>query len=115
MNRRSLIRLLGRAGATWLIAALLVVAALAAAIQLVLDRFVLSQPKAEAKVFDGRGELSVVRYAVQELTQDVRKQLREKPESVERADDAVEDAIESLAADLDSLLARAASGAEARG
>jgi hypothetical protein len=48
------------------------------------------------------------------LTQDVRKQLREKPESVERADDAVEDAIESLAADLDALLARAASGAEAR-
>jgi len=87
---------------------------LAAVIQLVLDRFVLSQPKAETKVFDGRGELSVVRYAVQELTQDVRKQLREKPESVERADDAVEDAIESLAADLDALLARAASGAEAR-
>jgi hypothetical protein len=32
MNRRSFIRLLGRAGATWLIAALLVVATLAAAI-----------------------------------------------------------------------------------
>jgi predicted PurR-regulated permease PerM len=87
---------------------------LAAVIQLVLDRFVLSQPTTEPKAVDGRGELSVVRYAVQELTQDVRKQLREKPESVERADDAVEDAIESLAADLDTLLARAASGTEAR-
>ncbi|MEP7355982.1 MAG: AI-2E family transporter [Anaerolineales bacterium] len=86
---------------------------LAAVIQLLLDRFVLSQPTNEAKAFDGRGELSVVRYAVQELTQDVRKQLREKPEAVEHTDDAVEDAIEALAADLDSLLARATAATEA--
>jgi predicted PurR-regulated permease PerM len=87
---------------------------LAAVIQIVLDRFVLSQPAPEAKAFDGRGELSVVRYAAQELTLDVRKLLREKTEGVERADDAVEDAIESLAADLDALLARAAAGEEVR-
>jgi predicted PurR-regulated permease PerM len=86
---------------------------LAAVIQLLLDRFVLNQPASETKAFDGRGELSVVRYSVQELVQDVRKQLREKPEGVERADDAVEDSIEALAIDLDSLLARATAGAEA--
>jgi predicted PurR-regulated permease PerM len=86
---------------------------LAAVIQLVLDRFVLSQATPETKPFDGRGELSVVRYSVQELVQDVRKQLREKPQDSEHADDTVEDAIEALALELDSVLARATPSAEA--
>jgi hypothetical protein len=80
---------------------------LAAVIQLLLDRFVLG-PAVEAPVALGRDRLSVVRYEAQELVTDVRKHLRAKAADVTQDGDRVEDAVEALAADLDSLLARAA-------
>jgi hypothetical protein len=55
----------------------------------------------------GRDRLSVLRYEAQELVADARKQLREKSTlALDDQADAIEDAIEALAADIDSLLAR---------
>lgn len=79
---------------------------LAAAFQLLLDRFVLSPTAGEAAAPTGRDRVSVVRFEAQELVRDVRKLLRDKPETAEAQVDQVEDAIETLASDLDSLLAR---------
>lgn len=86
---------------------------LAAMIQLLLDRYVLSQRPVEEAPPPGRDRLSVLRYDAQELVADVRKQLREKPTlALDDQADAVEDAIEALAADIDSLLAREAPDAQ---
>ena len=80
---------------------------LAAAFQLLLDRFVLTPATAETTLSPGRDRVSVVRYEAQELVFDVRKLLRAKPETAAAEVDQVEDAIETLASDLDSLLAQA--------
>jgi predicted PurR-regulated permease PerM len=81
---------------------------LAAAFQLLLDRFVLTPTPTEATAPIGRDRVSVVRYEAQELVQDVRKLVRDKPETSAAEVDQVEDAIETLASDIDTLLARAA-------
>jgi predicted PurR-regulated permease PerM len=88
---------------------------IAAAFQLLLDRFVLRPTTAEAEAPEGRDRVSVVRLEAQELVRDVRKLLREKPETAEAEVDQVEDAIETLASDLDSLLARSAPAEPAAG
>jgi predicted PurR-regulated permease PerM len=79
---------------------------LAAVFQVLLDRFVLGPAAAETDVPAGRGRASVLRYEARELVADARKLLREKPADLPEASDGVEDSIEALAADLDSLLAR---------
>jgi predicted PurR-regulated permease PerM len=78
---------------------------LAAVIQLLLDRFVLG-PAAVDNTPEGRDRLSLVRYEARELAQDVRKLLREKEVDLDDEADRLEDQLEALAADLDSLLAR---------
>jgi hypothetical protein len=63
----------------------------------------------------GRDRLSVLRYEAQELVADARNQLREKSGlALDDQSDAVEDAIEALAADIDSLLAREAPNGQAK-
>ncbi len=82
---------------------------LAAIIQLLLDRYVLTGRPLEEAPPPGRDRLSVLRYEAQELVADARKQLREKSTlALDDESDAVDDAIEALAADIDSLLAREA-------
>ena len=82
---------------------------LAAIIQLLLDRYVLAKRPVEEAPPPGRDRLNVLRYEAQELVADARKQLREKSSvALDDEADAVEDAIEALATDIDSLLAREA-------
>jgi predicted PurR-regulated permease PerM len=88
---------------------------LAAVIQLLLDRFVLGPRAVEAQALPGRGRVSVLRYEARQVVADARSLLRHKPEAVPDDGDGVEDAIEALAADLDSLLARAVPEDEAPG
>jgi predicted PurR-regulated permease PerM len=81
---------------------------LAATLHLLLDRFVLDLQRIEKHTPDGRGSLSLVRYETQEFVRDVRKQIRHKPLLAEDGADQVEEALETIAQDLDSILARAA-------
>jgi predicted PurR-regulated permease PerM len=78
---------------------------LAAIVQLLLRKFVLEKAALEAAPPAGRDLASRLRYEVQELVQDVRSQLRQKPETSTGQSDQIEDSIESLATDLEQLLA----------
>lgn len=76
----------------------------AAIFQLLMDRLVLSRDISSRKIQDGRGTFSALRYDLDELVGDVRKQLRKKDErSTEKVDD-VEDEIETIAFQLEQLL-----------
>jgi predicted PurR-regulated permease PerM len=85
---------------------------MAAIIQLILDRFVLTPEPVEAQAQEviGRDQLSLLRYEAQGLAQDVRKQLRQKDNTSDELSDEIEDTIEALANDLDRILAQAAQG-----
>jgi predicted PurR-regulated permease PerM len=79
---------------------------LAVVIQLVLQRFVLDPEKTLQPTPTGRDYASKLRYEAQELVKDIRKQVREKEDDLDGNEvDEVEEAIELLANDLDSLLA----------
>lgn len=80
---------------------------LAAVIQLVLNRFVFNVSITEQVPPSGRSVISTLRYEAQDLVVDVRKQIRGKESEVTAREDRIEDAMESIAADLDSLLAQA--------
>jgi predicted PurR-regulated permease PerM len=82
---------------------------MAAIIQLLLDRFVFYPGAAEPEVSAGRDYASRLRYETQELTQDLRKQARlTKGGSARQVEqtDQVMDEIETIATDLDRLLAQ---------
>jgi predicted PurR-regulated permease PerM len=81
---------------------------LAATLHLLLNRFVLDLQRIEQKAPEGRGSLSLVRYETQEFVHDVRKQIRRKPSLTNADTDQVEETLETIAQDLDSILARAA-------
>jgi predicted PurR-regulated permease PerM len=83
---------------------------MAAVFQLLLDRLVVGPGAVETQSPEGRGRASVLRYTARELVADARKLLREKPQELADSTDGVEDTIEALATDLDSLLARAVPG-----
>lgn len=76
---------------------------LAAIIQVVVSYVVFEPPEPLPKE-EGRGRASVLRYEAQQLRQDVRKQLRQKDEIVDGQADRIEDLIESIVSDVDSLL-----------
>ncbi|HEX6385480.1 MAG TPA: AI-2E family transporter [Anaerolineae bacterium] len=101
--------LLGIAGA-------LMAIPIAAMIQIVLDRLVFHPGAVEPEVAGGRDYASRLRYDAQELAQDLRKQGRlTQAGSAQRVKqtDQVMDEIETIATDLDMLLAQAdRSGAE---
>lgn len=77
---------------------------LAATLQLIVNRRILDNPESPPI---GRTNTSLLRYEAQELIQDVRKHVREKETSMDEVSDKVEDSIEAIVNDLDSLLAQA--------
>ena len=77
---------------------------LAAIVQLLLSRFLLSADAQHGEPPVGRGHLSAVRYEVRELIVDLRKLAPLAGRS--RSSERVEDAIEGIAHDLDRLLAQ---------
>jgi predicted PurR-regulated permease PerM len=78
----------------------------AAVIQIFVDRFVLSKNHTNGAVPEGRGISSALRYEVQDLIGDVRKQLRKKDDRSSAGSDEIEDSIEALAVELDVLLSQ---------
>ncbi|MCA9958548.1 MAG: AI-2E family transporter [Anaerolineales bacterium] len=76
---------------------------LAAVIQLLLDRFLLARESLQKGAY-GRGRLGVLRYETNQLVQDVRSQVRRKPDVPSAATDALEDELEAIALDLESFL-----------
>lgn len=77
---------------------------IAAIVQLLLNRYLLAPGAIETQVPVGRDQLSLIRYETQELVEDVRKQLRIRPDQTDDLTDHYEDEIESILADLDSML-----------
>jgi predicted PurR-regulated permease PerM len=83
---------------------------IAAIIQLALNHFVFQQATVEMEVSEGRDYASRLRYEAQDLAQDLRKQARLKKRGSELAikqTEHVMDEIETIATNLDTLLARA--------
>jgi predicted PurR-regulated permease PerM len=79
----------------------LVAIPIAAIGQLVFDRSF----AAESPTPVGRDQVSVLRYEVQDLMQDIRKQIRFKQADASVESDQIEDLLETIAADLDHALA----------
>jgi predicted PurR-regulated permease PerM len=82
---------------------------MAAVVQLILDRFVFHSVVLEAEMSTGRNHISRLRYETQDLARDLRKQARLKKTGSDlrvRQIDQVMDEIETLATDLDALLAQ---------
>jgi predicted PurR-regulated permease PerM len=78
---------------------------LAAIIQVIIS-YVVFEPPAPMAQEEGRGRASVLRYEAQQLRQAVRKQVRRKEEVASGDTDRIEDLIESIASDVDSLLSQ---------
>jgi predicted PurR-regulated permease PerM len=86
-------------------AGLLMAIPLAAIFQVILDRMVLKPAQEEIKEPVGRDSLSTLHYHTQEYVQDIRKLIRTKDVNTPDEDnDDVEDALESIASELDDLL-----------
>jgi predicted PurR-regulated permease PerM len=78
---------------------------LAAIIQVLLDRSILRPAKTEVEKPQGRDNLSKLHYETQEFMKDVRNVVRNKVANpTEEGADDVEDALESIATELDELL-----------
>jgi hypothetical protein len=77
---------------------------LAAVIQLLWNRFLISSDQVSGASPVGRDINSALRYEVRDLIGDVRKQLRKKGARSDEATDQIEDAIEALAIDIDLFL-----------
>lgn len=79
---------------------------MAAISQLLLDRLILVPSTNNNQIPQGRDRLNVLRYEAQDLAQDVRKLLRQKEQPANQELDQVEDAIETIALELDQILAQ---------
>jgi predicted PurR-regulated permease PerM len=77
---------------------------LAALVQLVVGRFLIREDGAAPPTPEGRDQVSALRYEAQQLVIDVRRMVRNKPGDGGR-NDSLEDAVESIASDLDRMLA----------
>lgn len=80
---------------------------LAAVIQLILQQVLFRRNPAAQEPPAGRDRVSLLRLEAQKLIQDVRKQVRNKDSELEASADLVEDSMEAIVQDLDSLLAQA--------
>lgn len=80
---------------------------LAAVFQVLLDRVMLSAVSPADLEIGGRDKLALLRYQTQDLANDLRQQVRVKPEDMDVDVDAAEEELEALLLDLDSLLAAA--------
>jgi predicted PurR-regulated permease PerM len=78
---------------------------LAAIIQLLLERYLLSREALEPPRVVARDAGGRLRYQLQQLVQDVRLYVRDKSEATSGRNDTVEERIEALAHDLDKALA----------
>jgi predicted PurR-regulated permease PerM len=85
---------------------------MAAIIQILLDRFVLGPAAVEQEAPEGRDSLSVLRYETQALIQDMRQHIRHKDLVPDEEADQVEEKIEAIATDLDSILAQQSAPSE---
>lgn len=88
---------------------------LAVLIQLTLDHFVFKQTNVKMDASEGRDYASRIRYETQDLIQDLRKQARERKKGTEykiQQTEHIMDEIETVAANLDELLAQTSSGEE---
>lgn len=92
----------------------LVAIPLAAVIQLLLERFVIGPAATQPNEPAGRDFLSKLRYETKELVSDVRKQVRIKEDVPDAEIDQVEDSLEAIANDLDSLLALSSKNGEGK-
>jgi predicted PurR-regulated permease PerM len=79
---------------------------LAALLQIILRRWLFDSAMPEQSPLIGRDAVSMLRYEAQELIIDVRKRIRAKEAEPEESTDLVEDAVEAIAQDLDSILAQ---------
>jgi predicted PurR-regulated permease PerM len=80
---------------------------LAAVIQVVLKYFLFKDDNPDSIAPAGRNAVSSLRYEAQNLVMDVRKQIRKKETELDNSADQIEDAMESIVQDLDSILAQA--------
>jgi hypothetical protein len=94
------------------IAGALMAIPIAAIIQLLLERFVFDPGSKDSDASAGRDHTSRLRYEAQDLIQDLRKQARLKSGGSDirvKQTDQIMDEIETLAGDLDLLLAKGSS------
>jgi predicted PurR-regulated permease PerM len=110
LNMRPLVTLLGLTafGSLFGILGAIVALPLVSILQLAFDRILVEAPSPVEGSAD-RDRLGLLRYETQELVEDVRKIIRqregESPEAEESESEIVEDTLEAIALDLDSLLA----------
>ena len=78
---------------------------MAAIIQLLLERFLLSREALDPTPSTGRDSISLLQREAEELMRDVRLSLRNKKESPTDTSDQVEEAVETVARDVEQLLA----------
>lgn len=88
------------------VAGAIVAIPLAVVLQLVVERAVLKPGVLEERSTRGRDRISVIRYEILDLVDDVRQQIRRKEEVATATSDRIEDSIEAIAIDLDSVLAQ---------
>jgi predicted PurR-regulated permease PerM len=79
---------------------------MAAILQLLLDRFVFDPDRRNEPVLAGRDRLGVLRLEAKRLALDVRRQGRDKGEAQGDLEDPVEEMVESIANELDAMLAQ---------
>ena len=91
-------------GSLFGVVGVLIAIPLAAVVQLFLDYFVLQRTAVAEE--NGRDKNSVLRYAIKDLVQDIRGQVRRKTRVATATNDQIEDSIEAIALDLDSFLAQ---------
>lgn len=109
LNMRPLVTLLALTafGTLFGVLGALVALPLASVLQLFFDRYLVDAPS-RAENGSGRDRIGLLRYETQELVEDVRKTIRKREvESQEdrKESETVEDTLEAIALDLDSLLA----------
>jgi predicted PurR-regulated permease PerM len=80
---------------------------LAAVIQVLLDHAMLRASAPAEQNIGGRDRLALLRYQAQDLANDLRAKFRKKTNDTDPEEDVVEEELESLLVDLDSLLASA--------
>lgn len=98
-----LLALVGFAGLFGLPGAVMAIL-LASIVQMLLDRLLLSREARAAAPLPGRDHVSLLRHEARELLQDVRVNLRNKEKASTPANDRFEEAIETIAVDLDRML-----------
>ena len=85
---------------------------LASISQMLMDRFLLSREAQASLPVSGRDHVSLLRHEAQELLQDVRQNLRHKDDASTPVNDHFEEAIETIAVELDQMLSAEAAERE---